>query len=106
MKSPIRRWIQASLLAIGTAGLTQCVEGTRGADSQYSTFGVTAVWSERASGALGVLDEGGFPMDRVRVILVRPVSDTLKDTTVTMHRTDPGIDLPLMVRVVPGVLLD
>ena len=105
MKSLIRRWVQASLLTVGVAGLTQCVDGS-GPQRQYSTFGITPVWSSEASHALGILDEGGFPLDRVRVILVRPVSDTLKDTTVTFRRTDPGIELPLTVRVVPGVQLE
>jgi hypothetical protein len=106
MKSLIRRWVQASLLAIGVAVLTQCVDGTSGPQSDYSTFGITPVWGSNASHALGVLDEGGFPLDRVRIILIRPVSDTLKDTTVTMHRSDPGIELPLTVRVVPGIRLN
>ena len=106
MRSLIRRSIRLSLLAMGLVGLTQCVDGVTGLRSEYSTFGVTPVWSSRASHALGVLDEGGFPLDRVRVILIRPVSDTVKDTTVTMHRTDPAIELPLTVRVTPGVTLD
>src|SRR3954471_4813476 len=106
MKSPLRRSIQALLLAISVVGLTQCVDSVTGPRSEYSTFGVTPVWGSRASHALGVLDEGGFPLDRVRVILVRPVNDTVKDTTVTLHRTDPGIELPLTVRVTPGVTLD
>ncbi len=105
MKSSIRRWIQALLLPFGIIGLTQCVDAT-GPRSEFSTFGVTPVWDSRASHTIGVLDEGGFPLDRVRIILIRPVSDTLKDTTITMHRSDPGIELPLTVRVVPGVTLE
>lgn len=105
MTSPIRRWVQAILLSIGVIGLTQCVDAT-GPRSEFSTFGVTPVWDSRASHTLGVLDEGGFPLDRVRIILIKPVSDTVKDTTITMHRSDPGIDLPLTVRVVPGVTLE
>ena len=105
MKSSIRRWVRAVVLSIGAIGLTQCVDATV-PRSEISTFGVTPVWNSRASHALGVLDEGGFPLDRVRIILVRPVSDTVKDTTITMHRSDPGIDLALTVRVVPGVVLE
>lgn len=105
MKSPIRRWIQVVLLAIGAVGLAQCVD-SNGPSSELSTIGVAPVWGSEASHTLGVLDEGGFPLDRVRIILVRPVSDTLKDTTITMRRSDAGIDLPLTVRVVPGVLLE
>jgi hypothetical protein len=103
-RSTIRRWIQALLLAAGVSGLTQCVDAT-GPTGGSSSFGIAPVWSGRASHALGVLDEGGFPLDRVRVILIRPVSDTVKDTTVTFHRADPAIDLPLTVRVGPGETL-
>src|SRR5689334_22667680 len=106
MKSLIRRWIQGSLIAVSAVGLTQCVDSISGARSEFSTFGVAPVWSSGASRTLGVLDEGGFPLDRVRIILIRPVSDTLKDTTITIHRSDPQIDLPLTVRVVPGVTLE
>jgi hypothetical protein len=105
MKSSIRRWVHSLLLSIGAIGLMQCVDSA-GPRSEISTFGVTPVWNNRASHALGVLDEGGFPLDRVRIILVRPASDTLKDTTITFRRSDPAIDLALTVRVVPGVLLD
>jgi hypothetical protein len=105
MKSSIRRWVRALLLSIGAIGLTQCVDAA-GPRSEMSTFGVTPVWNSRASQVLGVLDEGGFPLDRVRIILVRPASDTLKDTTITMRRSDPAIALALTVRVVPGVLLE
>ena len=105
MKSSIRRWVHAILLSIGAVGLTQCVDSA-GPRSEISTFGLTPVWNSRASHALGVLDEGGFPLDRVRIILVRPATDTLKDTTITFRRSDPAIDLALTVRVVPGVLLE
>ena len=105
MKFLGRRWFRALLLAVGAAGLTQCVDGTTGPRSDSSTFGLTPVWGDRATHALGVLDEGGFPLDRVRIILIKPVNDTVKDTTVTMHRGDPQLDLPLTVRVVPGVTL-
>jgi hypothetical protein len=104
MKSSIRRWVRALLLPFGAIGLTQCVDSA-GPRSEISSFGVTPVWNSHASHALGVLDEGGFPLDRVRIILVRPATDTLKDTTITFRRSDPAIDLALTVRVVPGVLL-
>jgi hypothetical protein len=100
----IRRWIQASLLVLGATGLAQCVDGTV-APGGSSTFNVAPVWKGNASATLAILDEGGLPLDRVRIVLIRPVSDTVKDTTVTVHRGDPQIDLPLVVNVTPGVSL-
>ena len=94
----------ASLLALGATGLTQCVDGT-GPAGGSSTFGFTPGWKSGASRAMHLLEEGGLPLDRVRIILVRPVADTLKDTTITVHRGDPQIDLPLHVNVTPGVVL-
>jgi hypothetical protein len=105
MKSSIRRSIQVSLLAANLLGLTQCVDGVTAARNESSTFGIVPTWDSRAAQTIGVLDEGGFPLDRVRVILVFPVSDTVKDTTITVHHNDPQIDLALTVSVTPGVTL-
>jgi len=103
-RSVIRRWIQASLLAIGAAGVTQCVDGV-GPGRDRSTFRLAPMWSNRASRDLASLGEAGLPLDRVRVVLIRPISDTLKDTTVTVHAGDSQIDLPLTVDVTAGASL-
>jgi hypothetical protein len=103
--SSIRRWIQASLLGLGLMGLTQCVDATAPSGTR-STFSIAPIWGSGASRALAIVDEGGFPLDRVRIILVRPVNDTVKDTTVTVHRGDPEIDLPLTINGTPGETLD
>jgi len=99
--SSIRRWIQASLLGLGMMGLTQCVDSTAPLGNR-ATFAVAPAWGPGAARTLAIVDEGGFPLDRVRIILVRPASDTLKDTTATVHRGDSTFNLPLSVIGTPG----
>jgi hypothetical protein len=103
--SSIRRWIQASLLGLGMLGLTQCVDSTAPRGGR-AAFSVVPVWGPGAARTLAIVDEGGLPLDRVRVILVKPVNDTVKDTTVTVHRGDSTFNLPLTVNGTPGETLD
>jgi hypothetical protein len=54
-----------------------------------------------ASRAAAALAQTGLAYDRVRVIVVRPPTDTLKDTTITFHASDSPVTLELSVLATP-----
>jgi hypothetical protein len=53
---------------------------------------------------MALLDDVGLPLDRVRVLLVKPAADTLADTTIAVQSGD-SIPLTLLVPVASGVTL-
>lgn len=102
LRSLFRRAVQASVLIAGALGLVQCVDGPTSPGGSRSTFAFAPVWDSRASQTAALLDDAGFPLDRVRIILIRPPSEVLKDTTLVIHADDPPMDLGLTVPARPG----
>jgi hypothetical protein len=59
-------------------------------------------FSSAALSALQLLSSAGLVVDRVRIVVVRPPSDTLKDTTVVFPVGVDALPLELTVTAVPG----
>src|ERR1700712_1526122 len=56
------------------------------------------VFSKSARPAAARMDDFGVTFDRVRVVIVRPVSDTTADTTVTFNPAKADLTLDLTVK--------
>ena len=98
-----RAW-RSALLLVGAIGVAMCVDSPtspRSRNPQPANFAFAPQWESSAHQAVMALAADGLPLDRVRIVIVRPVHDTLKDTTVVMHAGDPPITLELTVKAVP-----
>ena len=99
-----RRVVGAPLWLIALVGLVTCVDGptgTRVRSPQRAYLAFTAEWEPSAHAAVAALAVSGLPLDRVRIVIVRPAHDTLKDTTITMGPNDPPRTLELAIAAVP-----
>src|SRR4051812_41322714 len=105
VRSWFRRLGRMSVVSIGALGLVQCIDGSTSPAGQRSGFAFAPAWDSRAARSVALLDEAGLPLDRVRIVIIRPATDTLKDTTVTVHRGDPAMALGLTLNVTTGVSL-
>lgn len=109
MTGPIRRALRALALFSGALGVAMCVDGPtspRTPEAHRASFAFAPVWESSAHNTAAALADAGLPMDRVRIVIIRPVRDTLKDTTVTLHVGDPPITLELNVVAITGEKLD
>jgi hypothetical protein len=107
-RAPLRlplRALSTLLIAVGVAtcsdtpptGVKHSALGPNGRAAGRVAF--APVFSAAALGIAQHLSEFGIDYDRVRVVLVRPPSDTAKDTTVAFTPASPDLTLSLTVEV-------
>ncbi len=85
--------------------VTTCADGARTGVSSPSQpgrrgvakVGFNPVFSKSAQAAAANMDDFGITFDHVRVVLVRPVNDTVIDTLVTFKPGQPDLPLDLTV---------
>ncbi|MEP6491727.1 MAG: Ig-like domain-containing protein [bacterium] len=86
-------------------GVATCADAPTAADSSVghdaARVGFAPVFSAAARVAAAHLADFGITFDHVRVVIVRPVADTVKDTTIAFvpGQANVTLDLPVAVRV-------
>src|SRR5450759_2380545 len=101
----MRNAIRSLSIALFATGLVTCADitsGTHPGGLARATFSLAPQFEPSASRAAAALAQTGLAYDRVRVIVVRPPTDTLKDTTITFHASDSPVTLELSVLAIPG----
>jgi len=104
MRIPLRP-IATLLLAIGVATCADApTVGRTGASPARGTlrgrFAIAPVFSQSAQAAFAQREQfAGASFDHVRIVLVRPPADTVKDTTAVFNPDSPPLPLELSVAV-------
>lgn len=104
----MRSAIRPILAAFCAVALTSCTDdfGTSPAGKTRAMLAIVPHFSEDAANISATLAEAGLEFDRVRIVIVRPANDTLKDTTVAFTPTSTQITLELSVLAVPAEALE
>src|SRR4051812_427906 len=102
MRLTYRSLLAASAVAI----LAACFDSSRTTmPSSRASLAIVPSFSEGATRAAATLAAAGVDFDNVRIVIVRPPSDTLKDTTIVFGPTTPPLTLELSVVAAPSEAL-
>jgi hypothetical protein len=102
---PSIRLLSVALSATALASCMDVLQGTAPGNSRVS-LALTPHFSQSATLASATLAEAGLTYTSVRVVIVRPPSDTLKDTTIAFSPTSPEVTLELSIAAVPSEILE
>lgn len=95
---PILRPLAAALVGLAIVTCTDAPSGPHaGARAASITF--APMFSRSAAQTAALLERFGISYDHVRTVVLRPPSDTVRDTTIAFASGDTAIDLELSVRV-------
>ena len=101
----VRRSVAAVVAVVLIASLVTCTDSTGTSSAGRGRLSFVPVFSASATQATSVYSALALGIDRVRVVVVRPAADTLKDTTVTVPPGGADIVLSLEVRANAGEVL-
>ena len=99
------RHIRSLATLIATLGVASCGDGPStaarpsGEGMRVGRIAFAPVFSASARAAATQLADFGITFDRVRVVIVRPPSETVKDTTISFAPGQPDVTLDLTVEV-------
>lgn len=99
------RPIRSLATLIAALGVASCGDGPSTAAhpslgaGRVARVGFAPVFSAAARATAARLADFGITFDRVRVVIVRPPSDTVKDTTIAFSPGQPDVTLDLSVEV-------
>src|ERR1041384_3657495 len=102
----MRTFLRTVAPLAAAVGLVSCMEGptapTRLSPARLGTGRIAfqPVFSKSAVDVYDNLTAFNLSYDSVRVVIVRPVADTVADTTVAFRRGSADLDLDLTVAVV------
>lgn len=97
------RSLMAALSAAALASCTDIFQGT--APGDRATVSIAPQFSRSATLASATLARAGLPFDHVRIVIVRPATDTLKDTTLVFTPTSAALTLELSIAAIPSEAL-
>jgi hypothetical protein len=97
----MRLVIRPILAALSAAALVSCVDGTAPA-GRRSSLAIMPHFSQAATRASATLAQAGLTYNATRIVIVRPATDTLKDTTIVFSPTSNEVTLELSVAAVPS----
>lgn len=100
MRNAIRS-LSIGLFAIGLVTCADIATGNRPRGLERATFAFVPKFEPGANRTVTALAQVGLQYDNVRIVIVRPETDTLKDTTVAFHSTDAPLTLELSVLAIP-----
>jgi hypothetical protein len=92
------------LAASFAAAISSCVDGTPNTAPSAQTRASLAIvprFSESAAVTSATLAETGSSFDHVRIVIVRPANDTLKDTVIVFSPASEELTMELSVAAVP-----
>jgi hypothetical protein len=102
MLSPLR--VPAALVVAILIG--GCADSTRVvAPGRSTSLAIQPVFSSTAARSSAALSQVGLDFDNVRIVIVRPTADTLKDTTVAFGPTSADLKLELSIDALPAEAL-
>jgi hypothetical protein len=89
---------------LSAAALASCADvfGHIDPSGSRSTLAIAPRFSRNASLASATLAQAGLDFDHARIVIVRPASDTLKDTTIAFTPTSTELTLELAIAAVPA----
>lgn len=96
---PLRRTGTLALFAVTFAGCSDAptVARSRASHADPATLSLSSALPRPSARAAAVLASSGLALDHVRITIVRPAADTLKDTTITFSSADTAVTLDLSV---------
>ncbi|HET9426386.1 MAG TPA: hypothetical protein VFO55_13535 [Gemmatimonadaceae bacterium] len=95
------RSLLAALSVVSLAGCIDVFQGTAPAGSR-ATLAIAPRFSQNATLASAALAQAGLEFDHVRIVIVRPASDTLKDTTLVFTPSSSQLTLELSIAAIPS----
>jgi hypothetical protein len=103
MPSPFR----STVVVVGALLLGGCIDSASTTAPAHSraSLAIVPAFSASAARTSATLSQVGLDFDNVRIVIVRPAADTLKDTTVTFGPTSPEARLELSVDAIPSEAL-
>jgi hypothetical protein len=104
----MRTSIRPIAAAMSLAALTSCVDAfqtTTPGGTPRAALSIAPRFSESATRASATLAQAGHDYNTVRIVIVRPANDTLKDTTIAFTAASPEVMLELSVAAIPSELL-
>ena len=106
MRASLRRLLVPFFAPVAIVALVTCTEPTVATGpvsaGGKATLSIVPAFSNAASQAMAMYRAANLDIDRVRVVIVRPPADTLKDTTVTYVAAQGDVSLDLTIKAVPG----
>ena len=84
------RPLTAALAAVALASCMDVFQGSAPSNARAS-LAIAPRFSETASLASATLATAGVNYNSVRIVIVRPASDTLKDTTIAFSPASPEV---------------
>src|SRR5258708_4409329 len=100
MRNAIRS-LSIGLFAIGLATCADVTGGTHSVSLARATLALAPRFEPNTSRIIAALAQLGLQYDHVRIVIVKPQADTLKDTTVQFLSTDAPLTLELSVLAIP-----
>jgi hypothetical protein len=96
------------LLAVSVVSCSDLVSGPGTTSPERATLSLAPRFSAAAQRALALLAAAAYDVqiDRVRVVIVRPPTDTIKDTTVVFPVDQDQLSVSIPVAAAPGTTLD
>jgi hypothetical protein len=103
----MRSALRTLTVVLSAAVLASCMDMLQGtAPGARASLTIVPRFSESASLASATLAQAGLTYNSVRIVIVRPASDTLKDTTIAFSPTSPEVTLELSVVAIPSETLE
>jgi len=100
----MRPVIRPIIAALSVAALVSCVDGTAPA-GRRSSLAIAPHFSQAATLASATLAQAGLSYNSVHIVIIRPATDTLKDTTVAFSPASAALTLELSIAAVPSEAL-
>jgi hypothetical protein len=97
----MRSVIRPLTAVMAATALTSCMDLSAPAGRSRSSLAIVPRFSESASLASATLAQAGLSYNAVRIVIVRPATDTLKDTTIVFSPTSPEVTLELSIAAAP-----
>ena len=82
--------------------LASCMEMSGPTGTSRTSLAIVPRFSQGASLASATLAQAGLSFNSVRIVIVRPATDTLKDTTIVFSPTSPELTLELSIAATPA----
>jgi hypothetical protein len=95
-------YLTVASLAVGLISCTDVVSGTSPNGARRAFLAVAPEFEAGASQTSAALANGGLTFDHVRVLVVRPATDTLADSTIAYLPTDTAQTMVLAVLAIPN----
>jgi hypothetical protein len=98
----MRSIIRPVTAVLAATTLASCMEMSGPTGASRTSLAIVPRFSHAASLSSATLAQAGLSFNSVRVVIVRPATDTLKDTTIVFSPTSPALTLELSILATPS----